>query len=106
MKRIISLMLLGMLLVCQPAMALDISDAKAQGLVGETATGYLAPVALNAEVQQLVDTINSKRKEHYQNISKKNNAPLSTVEKLAGEKAMEKTPVGQFIRVNDAWKKK
>ncbi len=106
MKQIVSLVLLSLVLFCHPAMALDLSTAKAQGLVGETATGYLAPVKTSPEVQQLVETINGKRRAHYQKISKGNNTSLDAVEKLAGEKAMEKTPAGQYIQEAGAWKKK
>jgi uncharacterized protein YdbL (DUF1318 family) len=106
MKQIVSLVFLGLLLICQPAMALDLQSAKVQGLVGETATGYLAPVKSSPEVQQLVNTINAKRKAYYQQISKRNNTSLSAVEQLAGKKAMEKTLAGQFINVNGVWKKK
>ncbi len=105
MKQIVSLVLLSLVLFCHPAMALDLSTAKAQGLVGETATGYLAPVKTSPEVQQLVETINGKRRAHYQKISKGNNTSLDAVEKLAGEKAMEKTPAGQYIQEAGAWKK-
>jgi uncharacterized protein len=106
MKQIVSLVFFALLLICQPAMALDLQNSKAQGLVGETATGYLAPVQSSPEVQQLVNTINAKRKVHYQQISKRNKTPLNAVEQLAGKKAMQKTPAGQFIQVGGAWKKK
>jgi uncharacterized protein YdbL (DUF1318 family) len=106
MKKIAALLLFGLLLICQPAMALDLHTAKAQGLVGETATGYLAAVKASPEVQQLVNTINAKRRQHYQQIAKRNNTPLSAVEQLAGKKAIDKTPPGQFIRINGSWRKK
>ncbi|MCK5069662.1 MAG: YdbL family protein [Desulfocapsa sp.] len=106
MKIIVSFVLFGLLLVCQPAMALDLKNAKAQGLVGETKTGYLAPVKSSPEVQKLVSSINGKRKAHYKKISKRNKTSLSAVEQLAGKKAMKKTPAGQYINVNGAWKKK
>jgi len=106
MKKIAALLLFGLLLICQPAMALDLHTAKAQGLVGETATGYLAAVKASPEVQQLVKTINAKRRQHYQQIAKRNNTPLSAVEQLAGKKAIDKTPPGQFIRINGSWRKK
>ena len=106
MKHIVSLIFVGLLLICQPAMAMDLQSAKAQGLVGETAIGYLAPIKPGPEVQELVNSINAKRKQHYQKISTRNKTSLSAVEQLAGKKAMEKTPSGQFIHVNGAWKKK
>ena len=106
MKKIIPLILLGLLLTCYPAMGLDLSSAKAQGLIGETDSGYLGLVVAGGEAQNLMNTINAKRKTLYQQISKRNNTPLEAVEKLAGKKAIAKTPAGQFIRVSGAWKKK
>lgn len=106
MKYIVSLIVVGLLLICQPAMGMDLQSAKAQGLVGETVTGYLGAVKSSPEVQKLVNDINAKRKQHYKKISTRNKTPLSSVEKLAGKKAMEKTLPGQFIQVNGAWKKK
>lgn len=106
MKKIIPLILMGLLLTCYPAMALDLQSAKAKGLVGETTTGYLAPVSGGADVKNLVNSINAKRKQVYVKISKRNKTPLGAVEQLAGKKAIAKTPAGQFIKVNGAWKKK
>lgn len=106
MKKTITLILLGLLLLCQPAMALDLRTAKEQGLVGETTSGYLAPVKATPEVKKLVATINAKRKQHYTQISQRNKTPLKGVEQLAGKKAIEKTPAGQFVNVNGSWKKK
>ena len=106
MKKTLTLILFGLLLICQPAMALDLHSAKAQGLVGETTTGYLAAVKNTPEVQKLVNDINAKRKHHYQQIAKRNNTPLNAVEQLAGKKAIEKTPPGQFININGSWRKK
>lgn len=107
MKNIFVLLLLSFVFICQPAYALELHDAKSQGLVGETTTGYLAAVnSDNEAVQNLVSSINSKRKEYYLGIAKKNNTPLQTVEQLAGKKAIEKTPAGQFVHDGSAWKKK
>lgn len=106
MKYRVTMVLLGILLIAQPVWALDLQSAKVQGLVGETATGYLAPVQSSHEVQQLVEAINGKRKIYYQKISQRNKTSLAAVEHLAGKKAIQKTARGQFIQVNGAWKKK
>jgi len=106
MKKTVTLILFSLLLICQPAMALDLRAAKAQGLVGETTTGYLAPVKATPEAQKLVNNINAKRKQHYQQIAKRNKTALNTVEQRAGKKAIEKTPPGQFININGSWQKK
>ena len=94
------------LLLCQPVFALELQEAKTQGLVGESPSGYLEVVKATPEAGQLIKEINAKRKTHYQKIAKKNKTPLKTVEKMAGKKALEKTLVGQYIKVGGAWKKK
>lgn len=106
MKNFVTLFLFSLLLVCQPALALDLQTAKAQGLVGETASGYLAPVKATPDAQKLVKDINKKRKQHYRKIAEKNKTPLNTVEQMAGKKAMKKTPSGQYIKVDGSWRKK
>ncbi|MGB5444704.1 MAG: YdbL family protein [Psychromonas sp.] len=89
------------------AFALDLSDAKQQGLVGERADGLLGVVKASQEVNKLVDTINTQRIELYKGIAKKNGMTLDQVSVLAGEKAISKTPRGEYIQ-NSAgkWEKK
>ncbi len=107
MKKSLFLLILVLSLICQPAFAIDLRMAKIKGLVGETATGYLAPVKPpSPEVARLIQTINAKRKQHYQEIARRNRTSLQAVEVLAGKKAIEKTPAGQFVKVNGTWKKK
>ena len=106
MKKTVTFIILCLLLICQPAIAIDLQTAKAQGLVGETSSGYLAPVKATDKAKKLVSDINKKRKEHYRKIAKNNNTPLNAVEQLAGKKAIAKTPAGQFIFVNNSWQKK
>ena len=89
-----------------PASALNLGQAKSQGLVGETTSGYLEAVKPSPAVNNLIKDINGKRRAAYQNIAKKNNQPLSTVEKLAGEKAINATPAGQYVKIGGSWKKK
>jgi uncharacterized protein YdbL (DUF1318 family) len=51
--------------------------------------------------------INRKRRSLYQDIAAKNGTALSAVEALAGKKAIEKTPSGQFIMQPDGnWVRK
>jgi uncharacterized protein YdbL (DUF1318 family) len=98
--------LLVALLGTHGAMALELNDAKARGLVGETTGGYLAPVVTSPEVEALVDAINSQRKAQYQNIADKNGISLEAVEVRAGKKAIEKTPAGEYISTGSGWQKK
>ena len=81
---------LGLALFALPASALDLATAKAQGLVRETPSGYLAVVRSSPEVAALVNNINAGRKAEYQKIAQKRGTPLSTVEKLAGQKLMQR----------------
>ncbi len=106
MKKSFLVLITALLITCQAAFALDLQTAKAQGLVGETLTGYLAPVKATPEVQQLVKTINTKRKAQYIKIAQRNGTSLQAVEQLAGKKAIEKTPPGQFIKAGGGWQKK
>lgn len=99
-------LLLAMTLFALPASALDLRQAKSQGMVGETPSGYLGAVKPSPAVNSLINDINAKRKAAYQNIAKKNGTPLSTVEQLAGKKAIDETPGGQYVFVGGKWVRK
>lgn len=81
-------------------------QAKAQGTVGEQANGYLGVVKNQGSAAEIASLINNARKQEYQKVASKNGATLTDVEKLAGSKAQEKTPSGQYIQVNGQWKQK
>lgn len=104
-----ALLAAGLILAAAPAQALELHEAKARGLVGETPTGYLGIVAPNAgaEVKALVARINAARRERYQEIARRNGTDLATVEALAGKKAIEATPSGQYVQdAGGRWIKK
>lgn len=65
MKRV-ALILLALGMNVQAA-TLTLNDARAQGRVGETLSGYLAPIQQDAETLALVNRINAARTESYQN---------------------------------------
>lgn len=94
------------LLAAAAAFALTLDEAKARGLVGETHTGYLAAVAPSAEVDALVESINTQRRAQYQQIASEHGISLQAVEARAGLKAIEKTPAGQFVNTGSGWQKK
>ncbi|MFA5627230.1 MAG: YdbL family protein [Thiohalomonadaceae bacterium] len=107
-----SAMILALCLVL-PAMAMSLDEAKnalesakSQGLIGETPSGYLAPVSSDQKAQEIVKAINDARREAYKEISEKHGIALTQVETVAGQKAVEKTPPGQYIQVNGKWVKK
>lgn len=80
--------------------AIDLQTAKQRGLVGEQPGGYIGIVKpdSNAEVSGMVRDINAKRKNLYQSIANRNKVDLIVVEKMAGKKAINKTPVGQYYK--------
>lgn len=106
MLRSILIVVSAFVLLVSAAWALDLSAAKQGGLVGETPSGYLGLVQSNPAAAELVQSINTKRKQEYADIAKRNGIDLKAVEQLAGKKAMDKTPVGQFVQINGVWVKK
>lgn len=101
------LLLLVGLAAALPALALDLQQAKSQGLVGETASGYVAPVTgASPEVQALVEHVNRQRRAEYQRIARANDIAVADVEALAGKRAIERTPPGQYVNVDGRWRRK
>lgn len=86
------------LLPAAHAQVTSLNDAKAQGLVGEQLDGYLGVVSDAPGVQRLVDDINLQRRQLYRDIARKNGAPLNAVEKLAGQKAIERAASGEIVQ--------
>lgn len=94
--------------------AIGLDEAKQKGLVGEKDNGYLGLVIVQKntrkniqnETQILVDNINVKRKAVYVELAAKNGITLQQVEKLATEKAYEKTSPGHYLWMNGQWAKK
>ena len=107
MKRIIIALIL--LFSLNPAWALDISDAKGRGLVGEANNGYLAAVQepASAEVKALIADVNAKRRAQFKQTAKNNNITLDQVSNRFYELAVQKTRPGHYYQdKNGAWKKK
>ena len=93
------------------AMGLDeakqkLDSVKQQGLVGETPTGYLEVVRAEGQAKEVVEAINSARRDEYKRIAEKHNSPVTQVETVAGKKAIEKTPSGQYVQMGGKWVKK
>ena len=89
------------------AFALSLDEAKAKGLVGERANGYLgAVIASNADAQAVIEDVNRKRRQAYEEIAKRNRTDIRAVETLAGEKAIQNTTPGNFVEGPGGWIKK
>ena len=110
-KRLAGLLLLLSLSV--PAMALNLneamsalSDAKVSGQLGEMPNGYLGVVSGGGQAAEIAQLINQARRAEYQKLAAQNSIKLSDVEAIAGKKAIEKTPPGQFIQLQGKWLRK
>ena len=107
--RFAALLLLCSGLFAGPAFALSLSEAKAQGLVGEKIDGFVGVVVASppAEVRQLVEQVNSQRRQKYDEVAKQRGVPLDAVAKITGEKQLERTPAGQYVLGADGqWRQK
>jgi hypothetical protein len=112
MIRYISTLLLALTLSL-PAYALNLNqamsalgDAKASGQLGEQPNGYLGVVKAGGQADEIASLINQARRTEYQKVAKDNGISLSDVEAIAGKKAIERTPKGQFIQLNGQWLQK
>jgi len=81
-----------------PAMADALDDARAAGLVGERPDGLVAPVSPNApgNILSLVQSVNAKRMEKYQQISAEKGVPVEQVGAITGEKIISKLKAGWY----------
>lgn len=102
MKRVM-ILLVGFWLSTS-AFGLTLAEAKQQGKVGETLSGYLAPRVEDKETQLLVEKINSGRQQQYQQVAKQNNMSANDVARLAGQKLVERSEPGEWVRgINGKW---
>lgn len=90
-----------------PAAALDLDQARAQGLVGERFDGLVAPVKPGGEVDALVARINAERMEEYRRIAQQRGVPVTEVQKLVGQQLIGKVPAGTFVMTpSGQWQQK
>lgn len=103
--RILPLLMALALFVAAPAFAMDLHDARAQGVVGELPTGYLAAIKTSPEIDAFVADINAKRRAKYAAISKENNQTIDVVARIAAEQIISSLEPGQFYQDADGnWK--
>ena len=99
----------GLLLLLQNAWAIDIRDAKAQGLVGEANTGYIAAVQTpaSAEVRALIADVNAKRRANFQRTAQRTGTTLAQVANRFYELAVQKTAPGHYYQdTSGRWRRK
>ena len=106
MKRLLATLLL---LAGHGAWAIDIDAAKAQGLVGEAADGYLAAVRrpVGAEVQALIEEVNVARREHFERTAARTGATLEQVRVRFYQLAVQRSEPGNYYQTADGtWRRK
>jgi uncharacterized protein YdbL (DUF1318 family) len=107
MKRIIAA--IGLMMFLQNAWAIDIHTAKAEGLVGEANTGFIAAVQTpaSAEVRALIADVNNKREAQFESTARKTDTTVAQVANRFYELAVQKTTSGNFYQDSAGrWKKK
>ena len=89
-----------LLALLQSAWAIELDDAKAQGLVGESNSGYLAAVKTpaDAEVRALIARVNTLRKQEFERTAEKTGATLRQVENRFYELAVQRTAEGNYYQ--------
>lgn len=98
--------LLALLLV-PSAWALTLDEARQQGRLGETLSGYVAARQQDDETLALVKRINDGRMQQYQRVAQQNNLSTSEVARIAGEKLVSRAGSGEYVRgINGQWLRK
>ncbi|ERK17503.1 putative protein ydbL [Pantoea sp. AS-PWVM4] len=98
--------LLAMLLV-PSAWALTLDQARQQGRVGETLSGYIAARQQDSETLALVKRINEGRSQQYQRVAQQNNLTSGEVARIAGEKLVDRAGAGEYVQgINGQWLRK
>ncbi|MDC9606564.1 YdbL family protein [Xenorhabdus griffiniae] len=106
MKKVGIIFLLS-LLFSSFANGMTLNEAKQQGLVGETFSGYLAPVKNGQEAQTVVKKINNERQKKYAEIAAQNNMTTEQVARMAGEKLVNRAASGEYVLgINGNWVQK
>lgn len=84
----------------QSAWAIDLNTAKAQGLVGEANTGYLAAVQqpASAEVQALIREVNQGRRAQFERTARSTGTTVDQVAYRFYELAVQRTRSGNYYQ--------
>ncbi|MGL4724322.1 MAG: YdbL family protein [Scandinavium sp.] len=107
MKTLLIMVVLSLSLISQSAFALTLEQARSEGLVGETLSGYLAPLRQDKQTLALVKQINDARSESYQQLADSNNIPVDEVAKMAGQKLVARAQPGEYVKgINGKWLRK
>ena len=109
-RLLIGLLVLAFGLFSAPTASADALDGhKKSGQAGEQLDGYVGIVtpSPSAELKATVADINEKRRQKYADIAKTRGIDASQVAALAGEKLVERTASGQYVKDGSGkWRKR
>lgn len=103
MQRAVAAAFMALVLFGSSAYAMTLQEAKAAGLLGEKADGYVGVVSATPEANQIAASVNAQRRAAYQDMATRNGTSLDAVEALAGQTAINKTPGGQYVDPGGGW---
>jgi uncharacterized protein len=87
-----------------------LQQARAQGIVGETATGYLGVAdesKATPDIKRHVEETNAKRLSLYTQLSQKSGETVSNVAGVTAEKQIERAGSGEMVKpASGSWTKK
>ena len=102
MNKIFSIMTTCMLLLSFSTFsaALSMDQAKSQGLIGETSSGYLSSVkpTANAAVSSLITSINQQRKAAFTAKAAKAGVSVDVMAKRVAQRLFQKAPKGAYLK--------
>ncbi|MDD4616570.1 MAG: YdbL family protein [Alphaproteobacteria bacterium] len=105
--RYISLLAIGAALLALPAWALDLQEARRQGIIGEKLDGFAVVLKPSPEANVLVADINAKRQQEYARISRQNNQPVNIIARLAAREIINHLSPGSPYQAPDgSWMKR
>ncbi len=94
-KLFYSFLILSALILAEPVMALDLQQARSQGIIAEQANGYVTVIKNSPEATKLANEVNAARTQEYQRISKENGQPVDVVAKIAAGEIARKLNAGK-----------
>ncbi len=102
------ILLTFMFSLANTAWALNLDEAKSQGLIGELSNGYLGLINnSNSAAKNLVDDINRKRRAAYAAKAQKAGVELKIIEIRIGERLQQRAKKGEYVqRSNGQWQQK
>ncbi len=101
MKKLFAVMSVMVTMAAAPVWAIDLQEARSQGLVGETQAGYVARISGDGEVTKLVNDVNIKRLAEYEKIASVKDQPVDVVAKIAAGKIIASLPDGAKYKDNN-----